>query len=104
MVSLASVLGSGAPLPWLETLGCPGQLTGVCRPMLMAELALMGWLEISVLREALGNGSDHSVSLVTCGCRQRWRAVRQDCHCDMGVLGLKIREVNATWTNLSQAD
>lgn len=24
--------------------------------------------------------------------------------CDMGVLGLKIREVNATWTNLSQAD
>lgn len=87
VVSLASVLGSGAPLPQLETLECPRQLTGVCRPMLMAELALMGWMEISVLREALGNGSDHSVSLVTCGCRQRWRAIRQDCHLRHGGFG-----------------
>lgn len=46
-----AVLSSGASLPWPETLGCPGQLTGIWLPTGMAGLTVMGWLETFVLTQ-----------------------------------------------------
>lgn len=84
-----AVLGSGAPLPWPETPGCPGQPSAIRLPMGMAGLTVMALAGNFGFdsRETLGKGRHHPVSPDAHGSRQHWMEVRLGCQLGPGVLG-----------------